>query len=448
MNKLTNFCNALVQKYLPDPFVLAFFLIATIFVSGVIWTPSTPLDMVKFFGSGFWGMLGFAMQLSFVIISASAVAQTPPVKKIVKYFARIPKTPAQAVFYVSFVTSLVGLLNWGVALVVGIIYAKEVAREVKGTHFPLLIAASYAGFTLWSAGISSSIPLTLNTPGHALEKFVGIIPLTETIFSSYNVAIVLVLIFTYALTCRAMTPPPEKAVSLDPSVFEEEDRLAAMNVEVPTFDTVADKLENSRLISSLIGLLCLFYFLYSVAQGGLNALNLNSVNLLTLSIGLLMYQGLVPYLKAASTSAKSVIPIMILYPFYSAISTMIMSSGLGKLITSFFASIANDVTLPVITFLTAGFINFLIPADGGHLVLQGPIFLPLAKKFGVSEGLITMAITFGANWSNMIQPFWALPALALAKLGIRDIMGYCIVVLIVSGIVSSILFTVLPLILG
>lgn len=161
-----------------------------------------------------------------------------------------------------------------------------------------------------------------------------------------------------------------------------------------------------------------------------------------------MYKGLVPYLKAASASAKSVIPIMILYPFYSAISAMIMDSGLGMLITNFFASIANSVTLPVITFLTAGFINFLIPADGGHLVFQGPIFLPLAKKFGVDDGLITMAITFGANWSNMIQPFWALPALALAKLGIRDIMGYCIVVLIVSGIVSSILFTILPMIFG
>ena len=448
MNKLTNFCNDLVQKYLPDPFVLAFFLIATIFVSGVIWTPSTPLDMVKFFGGGLWGMLAFSMQLSFVIISASAVAQTPPIKKIVKYFARIPKTPTQAVFYVSFITSLVGLLNWGIALVVGIIYAKEVAREVKGTHFPLLIAASYAGFTLWSTGISSSIPLALNTPGHALEKFVGLIPLTETIFSPYNIILILVLIFTYAFTCSAMTPPPEKTISLDPQVFEEEDQLAKANLQQPKFDTIAGKLENSRLISSLVGVLCLFYFLYSVNKGGINALNLNSVNLLTLSIGLLMYKGLVPYLKAASTSAKSVIPIMMLYPFYSAISAMIMNSGLGKMMTNFFASIATDVTLPVMTFLTAGFINFLIPADGGHLALQGPIFLPLAEKFGVSRGLISMAITYGANWSNMIQPFWALPALALAKLGIRDIMGYCLVVLVVSGVVAGFLFTLLPLILG
>ena len=125
---------------------------------------------------------------------------------------------------------------------------------------------------------------------------------------------------------------------------------------------------------------------------------------------------------------------------------MIMNSGLGKMMTNFFASIATDVTLPVITFLTAWFINFLIPADGGHLALQGPIFLPLAEKFGVSRGLISMAITYGANWSNMIQPFWALPALALAKLGIRDIMGYCLVVLVVSGVVSSLLFTLLPLI--
>jgi short-chain fatty acids transporter len=133
---------------------------------------------------------------------------------------------------------------------------------------------------------------------------------------------------------------------------------------------------------------------------------------------------------------------MILYPFYSAISSMIIGSGLGVLITQFFASVATSTTLPVITYLSAGLINVLVPADGGHLILQGPIFLPLAEKFGIPTGHVVMAMTIGANWSNMLQPFWALPALALAKLGIRDIMGYCIVVLVVSGVATSILLTV------
>jgi short-chain fatty acids transporter len=292
---------------------------------------------------------------------------------------------------------------------------------------------------LWAQGISSSIPLTLNTPGHALMKITGIVPLTETIFSPYNIIIAAILIFVYAITCVTMCPTPDKVVSIDLTVFHEEE--VQKNSKESMADTPASKLENNRLISSILGLICLAYFLYSVGKGGLNALNLNSVNLFTLGLGLLLYKGVVPYMKTVSSSAKSIIPIMILYPFYSAISSMIINSGIGTLITNFFASIANGTTLPAITYLAAGFINVLVPADGGHLVLQGPIFLPLAEKFGVPTGYIVMAMTIGANWSNMLQPFWALPALALAKLGIRDIMGYCIVVLIVSGIISCVLLT-------
>lgn len=451
MKKITDFFNNLVQKYMPDPFVLCIFLLVLVFAAGVIWTPSSPLDMLNYFGQGVWGILGFAMQLSFVIVAASAVANTPPIKRFVKKIAKLPKNPGQAVFYVSLVTSMVGLINWGVALVVGVIYAKEVAKQVKGSHFPLLIAASYAGFTIWSAGISSSIPLSLNTAGHALENDIGIIPLTDTVFSLYNIIIAAAMMLSFAFTSKLMTPAADKAVSLETSIFEDEDdehnSYDSGNVSVMKEATVASKLENNRIISSVAGLFCIIYFLYSVGKGGLNALNLNSVNLITLGIGLMMYKGVVPYIKAVSASAASVIPIMMLYPFYSAISTMITNSGLGALITDWFASVATQTTLPVITFLTAGFINTVVPADGGHLLLQGPIFLPLAKDFGLSTGLITMAMAIGANWSNMLQPFWALPALALAKLGIRDIMGYCIVNLIVSGIVASILFTVLPLII-
>ncbi len=126
---------------------------------------------------------------------------------------------------------------------------------------------------------------------------------------------------------------------------------------------------------------------------------------------------------------------------------MITGSGLGEIITNAFANFATSGTLPVITFLTAGLINVFVPADGGHLVLQGPIFYDLAKNLGTDPGLITVAMAQGANWTNLLQPFWALPLLAIARLGIRDIMGYCLIMLVAGGIVASLLLGILPMIL-
>ena len=160
----------------------------------------------------------------------------------------------------------------------------------------------------------------------------------------------------------------------------------------------------------------------------------------------MLYKGVVPYLRAAEDAGRAIIPIVIIYPLYAAISTMITNSGLGEIMTQFFAGIANAQTLPVITFLTAGLINVFVPADGGHLVLQGPIFLQLADQFAADRGMVVTAMAMGANWTNLLQPFWALPLLAIARLGIRDIMGYCFVMLVAGGLVACLVFGIAPLI--
>lgn len=178
--------NTLVRRYMPDPFVLAVMLLAVVFVAGVALTPSTPAEMMTHFGAGVWSLLGFAMQLSLVVVTGATLAETPVIKRGVRRLAAIPATPTGAVVFVTLLTAGISLVNWGVGLVVGVICAREVARRIEGAHFPLLIAAAYAGYTLWSAGMSSSIPLTLNTPGHPLEATTGLIPLTQTILSPWS----------------------------------------------------------------------------------------------------------------------------------------------------------------------------------------------------------------------------------------------------------------------
>ena len=114
---------------------------------------------------------------------------------------------------------------------------------------------------------------------------------------------------------------------------------------------------------------------------------------------------------------------------------MMEHSGLGGLITEFFINVANKDTFPVMTFFSSALINFAVPSGGGHWVIQGPFVMPAAQALGADLGKSVMAIAYGEQWMNMAQPFWALPALAIAGLGVRDIMGYCITALLFSGII-------------
>lgn len=437
--------NSLVQRFLPDPLVIGVILIAGVFLWGMLATPSTPNDMITYFGSGMWSLVGFAMQLSIVIVTSQTLAHTPPVARAITKLAGVVRTPMLAALFVALFTAALSFLNWGVGFVAGVILAREISKQVKGTHFPLLAAAAYAGYTTWSGGLSASIPLALNTPDHPLFEQTGTISLADTIFSPINVTLVAALAVVYALVAMWMTPPADRAVG-----------LAATPIEVappaePTASegrrSLAQVLEHSRVLSVGIGLIGLSWFLISVVQGGIGAINLNLINLLVFSLGMMLFKGVVPYLREAEKAGKAIIPIVVIYPLYAAVASMITESGLGDLITSFFASFATADTLALITFFTAGLINVFVPADGGHLVLQGPIFYELADQFGVSSGLTTVAMSMGANWTNLLQPFWALPLLAIARLGIRDIMGYCFFMLIAGGVVAALVLGILPLVL-
>jgi short-chain fatty acids transporter len=78
-----------------------------------------------------------------------------------------------------------------------------------------------------------------------------------------------------------------------------------------------------------------------------------------------------------------------------------------------------------------------IPSGGGQFAVQAPVFLEAAQQLNVQPEVVIMGIAYGDQWTNMIQPFWALPVLAVAGLGIRDILGYTTIALLVSGVVFA-----------
>jgi len=151
------------------------------------------------------------------------------------------------------------------------------------------------------------------------------------------------------------------------------------------------------------------------------------------------------YIRAFSDSTKSASGILLQFPFYAGIMGMMIGVNgeglsLGGAISTFFISISNENTFPLFTFLSAGIVNIFVPSGGGQWAVQAPIMIPAGAELGVPAAKTAMAIAWGDAWTNLIQPFWALPALAIAGLGARDIMGFCVVNLLYAGFIISLCF--------
>ncbi|RRN73931.1 short-chain fatty acid transporter [Peribacillus simplex] len=433
MKVMVAFFNRVMQRYLPDPFIFVIILTFVVFGLGLIFTDSGPYQMAQHWGNGFWGLLLFAMQMVLVLVTGHVLASSRIFKRGLGALASMAKSPGQAIIIVSVVSLVASWINWGFGLVIGALFAKELAKKVEKVDYRLLIASAYSGFLIWHGGISGSTPLTIATPGHFSEDLIGIIPTSETIFSSFNLFIVIALIIIVPLVNRFMMPSKEQTVTVDLALLEDDVQAATIEKEDLT---PAERLENSRIISLSIGILGIVFLFYYFVLNGFK-LNLDIVNFLFLFLGILFHGTPKHFLEAVVNAVKGASGIIIQFPFYAGIMGMMTASGLATVISNGFVSISNEFTFPLFAFLSAGLVNIFIPSGGGQWAVQAPVMLDAAIALDVSIPKTAMAVAWGDAWTNLIQPFWALPALAIAGLKAKDIMGYCVLTLFVSGIVIS-----------
>lgn len=437
--KFTNGCVHLVNRYLPDPFIFCIILTIIVFIAAIPATGAPIMEIVNGWGMGVWSLLAFSMQMALVLVLGSALANAPVVNRLVERIASIAKTPKQGIILVTFFSLIACWINWGFGLVVGALLAKEVARQIEGIDYRLLIASAYSGFVIWHAGFSGSIPLALATPGKdALLAATGgtiskVVPTTETIFSPYNLIMVGVIIIFLPFINAKMHPSRDEVITVDPNLLSEE----VIKYSKPT--TPAEKLENSIVMSVIVVLLGLAYLIYYFTTSGFN-ITLNIVNLIFLTLGVAAHKTPINYVRAVTDATKGAAGIILQFPFYAGIMGLMTFSvdggqSLAAVISQFFVNIANEVTFPLFTFLSAGIVNFFVPSGGGQWAVQGPIMMPAGEALGVAPSLTAMGIAWGDAWTNMIQPFWALPALGIAGLSARDIMGYCIITLLFVALV-------------
>ena len=449
LKKISDVCVKIVQNLLPDAFIFCIILTIVVFIFAMPAAHANPLQVINFWGNNVWSLLAFSMQMALVLVLGTAMANAPAVKSLLASIAGAAKSPSSGIILVTVVATIASWLNWGFGLVVGALLAKEIARKVQGVDYRLLIASAYSGFVLWHVGLSGSIPLQIASVNETVtNQTAGVIteniPLTETVLAPWNLIVCLVILILMPLVNAKMHPSKEDTVTIDPKLLVDE------KVEDTTVTTVAEKLENSRILSLFIVVIGVIYLVQYFIQSGsvLNSLSLNVVNLIFLLIGVLLHGKPINYVRAISAAAKGAGGIILQFPFYAGIMGMMTghlpdsTASLAGVISNFFVSISNQVTFPVWTFLSAGIVNFFVPSGGGQWAVQAPIVLPSAQRIGTSYAVACMGIVWGDQWTNLLQPFWALPALAIAGLGARDIIGYCLIDLIFTGLVAVVGFII------
>jgi len=426
----------LVERYLPDPFIFVLLLTLIAAAAAIGVERQTPLAVLRFWGDGFWNLLTFSMQMLLVLVTGFMLASSPPVKRQLARLAGKAGTPARAIVLVTLVSLAASWINWGFGLVVGALFAKELARQVR-VDYRLLVASAYSGFVVWHAGLAGSIPLVIATEGHFTADRIGVIGTSETIFSLFNLAIVVALFIVVPLVNRWMLPDDKD------SVYVEADMLADEKPRNGLATRPAEHLENSVTLAWLVGIPGLLFLLdHFLLRGG--GLNLNIVNFLFLFLAIVLHRTPRRLLDSLNEAIKGGAGIVIQFPFYAGIMAIMVQSGLAETLSEGFVSIATADTLPFWSFISAGVVNLFVPSGGGQWAVQAPVMLPAAQALGADVPRIAMAVAWGDAWTNLLQPFWALPVLAIAGLKAKDIMGFCLIQLVITGVIISLGLTYLP----
>ncbi len=432
--------NNFFQRYFPSPLSIALllslisFLLALVFTKGNASFVDFTLELADYWYGGLFksSLLEFTVHMMLILVLGHIIALSPLATRIIDKVLVFCDSTARSAFLVSLLTILVAYFNWGFALIFGAIFARKVgekfAKERKTLNYPMVAVAAYAGMMVWHGGLSGSAPITVAGESHTYVSQIGVISIAETLFSSMNVfnSIVLLLavpLFFYFMGKRN----PGFQV---PSIQWKETNVSSENpAALP-----AERFESKPLVGWVFGAMFLLYFIYlsvaKVQEGAslLSVLNLQSTNLLLLGLAFLLQGSMKKFLSAVNEAIGDVSGILIQFPLYFGIMGIIQGSGLAGMIAGMFTSFSNEITLPIFTFFSAGILNVFVPSGGGQWQIQAPIIIESAVQSGVSMPKMIMAMCYGDQLTNMLQPFWALPLLGITQLSARDILPYCLLI--------------------
>ncbi|MCL6597818.1 MAG: TIGR00366 family protein [Alicyclobacillus macrosporangiidus] len=453
LRRFTNLCVSYVQRFMPDPYLFAVILTLLVVVLDFLFVKGATLGgVVRAWYDGVWGsknIFTFALQMVLILVTGYTLAQAPVIKRFLERVASVPKNQVQAAITCFLVAGVASLLNWGLGLVVGAILAKEIAKKLReNLHFGYLVAAGYMGYIVWTCGFSSSIALANTDPKSSLNIIYQLtkqtVQFNDSIFQPYSWLPVLATFIVIPIALKLMAPTQSHVPPLE--ALEETAATAEVTLGGPGAArkrTFAEVLESAWILNLLLVAAGLAYFVMSGFT-----LNINSMIMLFTVFGLLLHWTPIRFIRAFTEAAKASGSLLLQYPLYGGIMALMAyapAKGIDPLqvvISNALVKGATETTLPFLNYIGSLIISLFVPSGGGHWGVQGPVTIQTAVQMGLTDprylGRLSMSVAFGEQVTNMIQPFWALPVLALAKLGVRDMMGFTVVAFLIGFVIFGI----------
>ena len=446
LSRLTSIFVYSLERLMPDPFVFAVLLtLLTAVLAFTLAPTATPSVIASSWYAGIFNILTFGFQMVLILVTGYALASSRPVHFTLEKIALLADSARSAVSLTIVIGMIASWLNWGLGLVVAGLLAREIAKRVR-MDFGWLVAAAYSGFVVSTEGLSGSIVLSQATPGSVLnlvEKTAGYsLPLSKTVFSALNLVPVIALIVLLPMIYRWIGPDESRTLAAD------QERLKAEDLGKPTHEsrgTLGSELDRAWILNLLLGLGAVCALIFQWRKLGF-FVDLNSVILVALATGLFFHWRPIAYVNAIKNAARVTGPLILQYPIYGGVMGIMTATGLATVISKAFLTFSTAHTLPFWTYISSLVITLFIPSGGGHWAVQGPFVLPAAQQLHSSMAGTTMAVAMGESVANMIQPFWALPILAIAGIGMRRVMGFMVITFLISFFAFglSLLFLVRP----
>jgi short-chain fatty acids transporter len=311
---------------------------------------------------------------------------------------------------------------------------------------------------IWHSGLPSSSALWMASPDSLPESFLQYtpegLPISATLGSTTNLVTVALMLVIIPPVIAMLQPEesemvelPEKAYNaMHPPIESGPEKTAADGGTAVATEgrTVADRLNGSAILTALIVGFPAYYCIdeWVLSGGGIASLTLDCINAFVLFFAILLWRTPERIVAQMEDSAQNIAGIVFQFPFYAGISGLLTGTVLAEIISNFFAGFATPLTWPVIGMISAGIMNMFVPSGGGQWVAQGPILLETTQQLGMPLHTAVLIEMMGDQLTNMIQPFWAIPLLALTDLRARDIIGYTMVAMIVAFLIMATTMTV------
>jgi len=439
--RLATLLADLAERYVPSAFAIAVLLTGVTF-AGALAIGASPGDTVVAWGRGFWTLSPFAMQMALVVLTGFLVSTAPPVDRLFRAVARLAGSPARAATLMAAVSMSLAWLHWGLSLVGSAMLVRHIARAQPRVDFRLLVTAAYLGMgTTWHAGLSGSVPLLMASPGHFLEGTTGLVPLGTTTFAPFNLVLACLVALVMLGVVWRLHPSPADAVTVSSAALDGLERFEPP--ARPTMRSFAVWCDHTRVLPWALGAAGAAWTAWYVGTYG-PQLTLDVLNFVFLMTAIVLHGRLASVMAAGEQGARLLAGVVLQFPLYAGMYGVIEGTGLARVLGDAIARTATADTLPLALYWYSSVLNYFVPSGGSKWAVEAPFIIDAARRLGVGLDEVILAYAWGDMASNLIQPFWALPLLAAARLGFRDIMGYATLCFGVVTAVVSVAFWLLP----